>query len=257
LKDCASARGSTNLAIDGDIGGSRPLNLEFSLDADNLALLAEGARGELHSRGKIGGTSDAPVIKMSAQGSGIQTRVVRLDKLVANIDLDWRGQRTSHGDIAISGLKMDERTLSQFNASLDGTTADHVVRADALAGKTTLHLSGKGGFADGVWRGIIGDLFIDDSANINLQLDTPVKLMASAKSFRLESLCLHGKVARLCGEAAMDETGWNAHANAHDLPDRHASPPASTPNVVYQGTVNATASAGAIGGAPFVGEATR
>ncbi len=59
--------------------------------------------------------------------------------------------------------------------SLDGTTADHVVRADALAGKTTLHLSGKGGFADGVWKGTIGDLFIDDSANINLQLDTPVK----------------------------------------------------------------------------------
>jgi hypothetical protein len=29
--------------------------------------------------------------------------VIRLDKLVANIDLDWRGQRASHGDIAISG----------------------------------------------------------------------------------------------------------------------------------------------------------
>ena len=166
--------GNTSLAIDGELGASRALNLEFSLDADNLALLAEGARGELHARGKIGGTSEAPVIKLNAQGNGIESETISLDKFVSNIDLDWRGQRTSHADIAISGLKVDERTLTQFNATLDGTTADHVVRADALAGKTSLHLSGKGGFVDGVWRGTIGDLFIDDSANINLQLDTPV-----------------------------------------------------------------------------------
>ena len=46
---------------------------------------------------------DAPVIKLSAQGSGIETRAMcSVDKLAANIDLDWRGQRASHADIAIS-----------------------------------------------------------------------------------------------------------------------------------------------------------
>ena len=92
------------------------------------------------------------------------------------------------------------------------------VRADALAGKTSLHLSGKGGFADGVWRGTIGDLFIDDTANLNLQLDTPVKLMASAKAFKLDALCMHGKVARLCGEASWNGAGWTARADARNLP---------------------------------------
>jgi translocation and assembly module TamB len=246
--------GNTHLTIDGDIGASRALNLEFSLDADNLALLAEGARGELHASGKIGGTSDAPVIKLNAQGNGIETETLRVEKLVSNIDLDWRGQRTSHADIAISGLKVDERTLSQFNATLDGTTAEHVIRADALAGKTSLHLSGKGAFIDGVWRGIIGDLFIDDSANINLQLDTQVKVMASARSFKLDPLCLHGKVARLCGEATWNETGWNARANASNLPISTLTA-GLTPNVVYQGSLNATASASSTGGAPFVAEA--
>ncbi len=246
--------GNTALAIDGQLGASRALNLDFSLDADNLGLLAEGARGELHARGKIGGTSDAPIIKLSAQGAGIQSDAISVEKLVSNIDIDWRGQRTSHADVAISGLKVNERTLTQFNATLDGTTADHVIRADALADKTALHMSGKGGFVDGVWNGTIGDLFIDDSANINLQLDTPVKVMASAKAFRLEPLCLHGKVARLCGEAAMDEAGWSARANAHDLPIGTITA-GLTPNVVYQGSLNATASASATGGAPFVAEA--
>jgi translocation and assembly module TamB len=246
--------GSTSLAIDGELGATRALDLKFSLDAGNLALLAEGARGELHARGSIGGTYDAPVIKLTAQGNDIESGTIKVDKLATNIDLDWRGQRASHADIAISRLSVDQRSLTQFNATLDGTTAEHVVRADALAGKTSLHLSGKGGFADGVWNGTIGDLFIDDTANINLQLDTPVKLIASAKSFKLDALCMHGKVARLCGEAAWNEGGWTARADAHNLPISTLTA-GLTPNVEYQGSVNATANASAAAGAPFIGEA--
>lgn len=246
--------GNTSVAIDGELGASRALNLDFSLDADNLALLAEGASGELHARGKIGGTSEAPVIKVTAQGNDLRSGTLSIDKFSANVDLDWRGQRTSHADIAVTRLEVDERQLTQFNATLDGTTTDHIVRADALAGKTSLHLSGKGGFAEGVWRGTIGDLFIDDTANINLQLDTPVKLMASAKAFKLDALCMHGKVARLCGEAAWNESGWTARADAHNLPISTLTA-GLTPNVEYQGSVNVTARASSAGGAPFVGDA--
>jgi translocation and assembly module TamB len=246
--------GNTSLAIDGDLGASRALNLTFSLDADNLALLAEGAKGELHASGQIGGTSEAPVIKLTASGKDIESGDISVDKLLTNIDLDWRGQRTSHADIAVSRLSFGKRSLTQFNGTLDGTTADHAVRADALAGKTSMHMSGRGGFAEGVWKGTIGDLFIDDTANINLQLDTPVKLMASARAFKLDALCMHGKIARLCGEAAWNEGGWTARADAHNLPISTLTA-GLTPNVEYQGTVNATARASASGGAPFVGEA--
>jgi translocation and assembly module TamB len=246
--------GNTSLAIDGELGASRALNLDFSLDAENLALLAEGASGTLHARGKIGGTSKAPVVKVTAQGNDLKKGTMSVDKFSANVDLDWRGQRTSHADIAISRLEIDERQLTQFNATLDGTTADHLVRADALAGKTSLHLSGKGAFADGVWRGTIGDLFIDDTANINLQLDSPVKLMASANAFKLDALCLHGKVARLCGEASWDPSGWTARADAHNLPISTLTA-GLTRNVEYQGSVNITANASSTGGAPFVGAA--
>jgi translocation and assembly module TamB len=246
--------GNTRLALDGDLGASRALDLEFSLDADNLGLFAEGARGELHAHGRIGGTSEAPIIVVAAQGDGIESGDIRVDKLTANVDLDWRGQRTSHADIAVSRLSVGQRQLTQFNATLDGMTTDHRVRADALAGKTSLHLSGKGSFADGVWKGSIGDLFIDDTANINLQLDSPVKLMASAQAFKLDPLCLHGKVARLCGEVAWNGASWSAHADAHNLPISTLTA-GLTPNVEYQGSLNATASASASGHAPFIAEA--
>jgi translocation and assembly module TamB len=246
--------GNTSLAIDGQVGASQALDLDFTLDADNLALLAEGARGELHARGTLAGSSEAPVVKFQARGSGIEHGQLKVAKLSANVDLDWRGQRSSHADVAVTRLTYGEREITQFNATLDGTTGTHAIRADVLAGSTALHLSANGGFADGVWRGSVGDLFIDDTANINLQLDTPFNAMLSAKAFRVEPMCLHGKVARFCGEASGDASGWKAKAEARNLPISTLTA-GLTRNVVYQGSVNATASASSTGGAPFIGEA--
>jgi translocation and assembly module TamB len=107
---------------------------------------------------------------------------------------------------------------------------------------------------DGVWNATIGNLFIDDTANLNMQLDTPFKVMASAKASKIEPMCLHGKIARLCGEGGWGEGAWHAKADAHDLPIS-ALTAGLTPKVEYEGTVNATASASSTGGAAFIGEA--
>ena len=246
--------GTTRLQLDGNVGPTRELNLEFSIDADNLGLLAEGSRGTLHARGNIAGTSGTPVIKLDAQGTGIEHRGVLVDKLYASVDVDWRGQRASHADVAISRLTFDERELTQFNAVLDGTTTEHAFKIDALASRTNLHLAGKGSFMNSEWNATIANLFIDDAANIKLELDAPVALMASTKAFRLGALCLHGKVARLCGEGAWNEAGWNARAEARNLPISTLTA-GLTPRVEYQGTINATANLRGSRGAPLVGDA--
>jgi hypothetical protein len=67
-------------------------------------------------------------------------------------------------------------------------------------------MSGKGGFADGVWNGTIGDLFIDDTANINLQLDTPVNVSASAQGFKLDR-CACTARWRACAARRVERTG--------------------------------------------------
>ena len=59
--------GNTSLAIDGDIGASRALNLDFSLDADNLALVgrrrawrAARARQDRRHVGRTGHQAERP-----------------------------------------------------------------------------------------------------------------------------------------------------------------------------------------------------
>ena len=246
--------GTTSFAIDGKLGPTQPLDVAFSIDADNLGLIAEGARGTLHARGKLAGSAGAPLIKLNAQGQGIEHGDLQVNKLAANIDVDWRGQGTSHADIAISGLTYDERVLTQFDAVLDGTTSEHAFKLDALAAKTSLHINGKGAFTDDVWNATITNLVIDDAASINLQLDSPVALMASATAARLGSLCVRGKVARLCGEGAWNEAGWNARAEARNLPIGTLTA-GLTPRVEYQGSINITANVSGTRGAAFIGEA--
>ncbi|HEU4592560.1 MAG TPA: translocation/assembly module TamB domain-containing protein [Steroidobacteraceae bacterium] len=246
--------GTTSVAIDGDLGPNRALDLQFGIDADNLALLAEGARGTLHSRGRISGSSGAPVIKLIAQGAGIEKGDLKIDRLAANVDVDWRGQRTSHADISISGLTSAQRELTHFNVMLDGTTTSHTFNVDALAAQNSLHLSGKGSFLDKVWNATVSELTVDDTANLDLKLDAPAAISASAQALKVAPLCLQGKVARLCGEASWTPDAWNARADARNLPISTLTA-GLTPKVEYQGTLNATARLGGTGGAPFVGEA--
>ena len=177
-----------------------------------------------------------------------------MDKLAANVDVDWRGQRASHADIAISRLTVDQHELTQFNAVLDGTTAEHAFKLDALAATTSVHLSGKGSFVDKVWNSTIADLMIDDTASLNLRLEAPVAITASAQSFKLGALCLRGKVAQLCGEGAWNPSAWNGRVDARNLPIGTLTA-GLTPKVEYQGTVNASARLSGSAGAPFVGDA--
>ena len=127
-------------------------------------------------RGKIGGTLEAPVVKLTARAMASSTATSASTSspptsISTGVDSALRTPISPS-----RSSRSTQRSLTQFNATLDGTTAEHTFEADALADKTSLHMSGKGGFADGVWTGTIGDLFIDDTANINLQLDTPVKV---------------------------------------------------------------------------------
>ena len=246
--------GNTRIALNGDIGPSKPLDLNFSLDADNLGLLAAGARGELHMNGRVAGSADAPVVRVVAQGGDIRSGDLGIEKLAADIDVDWRGQRASRADVNFTRLTYGEREITQFNALLDGTTAAHSLRVNAAAGNTSLLVAGDGSFTDGAWKATIGEIVINDMQNINLKLEAPVAVVAGAKNGRIDALCLRGQVARLCGEGGWSEAGWNLSADASNLPISTLTA-GLTHNVDYEGTVNATARVSAAGGAPFVGDA--
>ncbi len=122
--------GTTSLAIDGNVGPTRTLESRFQHRRRQPGTAGRRMRAARCMRAaELRALRGTPVIRLDAQGAGIEHGDVQVDKLSANVDVDWRGQRASHADIAISGLTFDERELTQFNAVLDGTTSAHTLQA--------------------------------------------------------------------------------------------------------------------------------
>ena len=101
----------------------------------------------------IGGTSEAPVIKLDAQGTGHRDRhpvdrQVRREhrRRLARPARLACGHRDHAADIRRARAHAVQRDARRHHRR------SHSSRSDALAGKTSLHLSGKGGFADGAWN---------------------------------------------------------------------------------------------------------
>lgn len=243
--------GDTRVALDGRL--SEVPDLRFTLEADNLALLAEGARGKLQASGSLSGTEQAPIVKFVAKGGGINYDGVKIGAIEADVDIDWQGTRGSRANIVASDMTLRERSVNRLALTLDGSTREHTINLDGRAAKVRFATQAAGTFAKGTWTGTVRSLDIEDSERLKLELEAPVAIIATANSARVDSLCLKGKEARLCGAGSFDSQAWTTRVSANNLP-MSALTAGLTPAVQYEGTLNIVANAGAPHGSPWQGE---
>ncbi len=243
--------GNTRLALDGRLS-STP-DLRFSIEADNLALFAEGARGKLRASGAWSGTEAAPIVRFVANGSSIDYEGVKIGSIDADVDLDWQGARPSRADITATDVLFSERTVNRVSLTLDGSTREHTVTLDGRAAKVRFGSRAVGTFEKGTWSGTLRSLDIEDGERIKLRLEAPVAMAATATSAKIDELCLKGEAARLCGAGAFDSVAWTARVSADDLPIT-ALTAGLTPDVQYEGTLDIAANAGAARDAPWQGQ---
>jgi translocation and assembly module TamB len=90
--------GHTNIALDGRIdnqANSAPVDLHFSVTAEDLSLLAADSRGQLKASGTIRGTLADPVVAATAHGTGIHHEGIGLEHIDADIDFDAQPEHES------------------------------------------------------------------------------------------------------------------------------------------------------------------
>jgi translocation and assembly module TamB len=247
------AAGSLRIGADGSIEPAA-FDLDFRLDADDLGVLTPRGRGAISARGTLAGTARQPVIRLVADGRGIELGELRLASLDANVDFDPRAGRNSDVRIDARGLEGFGRSLQRVALSLQGRAEQHRVQLDADAGGGRLRAQAEGGFNDGVWRGAWREISVDDDANLHLELDAPAALRASLDSGNLERVCLRGAQARLCGSADWQREGWNGTVSATNLPIS-ALTAGLEHGVVYEGTLDIEATARGAGQGPVLGTA--
>ena len=148
--------GGTRLAADGTVADT--VDLRFTVDSEDLSLLAKDSRGKLRSQGTLRGTLQDPIIDATLRGSGIQHEGMTLESVEGTVNFDASGAKPSNVAIRARNLVYRERTMSDFSLMLDGTAADHVAHITAKATGLALDSEFTGAFAHGVWLGKVRKL---------------------------------------------------------------------------------------------------
>ena len=216
LDDIQLSLGGTQIAANGSIG--READLRFALDTKDLGLLKPGSRGQLHAQGTVRGTMKEPLVTATLSGGGIHHGAIALDSINAAVDFDAFNRHPSKIDVRAHNLKYNNRAFSTLSFALDGTAAAHVARVNAKTGDLAIQMQAAGAFARGAWKGQLRTLEVASPESLQLGLETPVELLASAQQVRVGSFCLHGKPARVCAAANWTPASWTASLNAKDLP---------------------------------------
>ena len=210
--------GATRIAIDGHTGGSMQLN--FAIDADDLALLHPGAHGHLTARGSVHGDARAPTVSGGAHLHDIEWEGTRLESLDAQVAFDPAGSGRNDARIELEGLTFAGRRVEALRLRTEGTTARHALSLNAHGEGFQLEAAGEGRYAGGEWIEQVTQAKLGDGQKLDLRLAAPAPVEATFERLHIESLCVHDQTAQLCGSATLEAAQRKVSLRASNLPMR-------------------------------------
>ncbi len=245
--------GSTRLALDGHAGTN--LDLNFGLEASDLALLDPGAHGQLNASGHIRGDRHDPTLLSIAHARDLEWRGIRLASLDGHIEFDPHGSGRADSQLELRDLTLNDRRLDHLTLGSSGTTDNHSLNIDARAEGYSLTLKGSGHYATGSWQGEIVTAQLGDGARLHMSQEAPAQVHLDGDRVRLEPLCLRDGQTRLCLNAHAEERHRAVELLATDMPMR-ALTAGLTNATDYDGSLSVVASANATGDEPWRGNLT-
>lgn len=245
------ALGATSLALDGRI--DERLDLRFAIAANDLNLLTPEARGRLKASGSVSGTPADPALTLTAHGGDFAYQGMKLEAFDADVNFNpAERQQESKIDARLHHLTYKDRTLENVVLSLTGPPSAYDVRLAATAPGLTGSAQAQGSYAHGAFTGELRALTILGSQQLHLALESPVDLMLSTASARVEWLCLLGQPASVCADGEWTPAAWSATIMTNELP-LNALTAGRTPAVTYLGTLSALMHLSGLADAPVQG----
>jgi translocation and assembly module TamB len=230
------ALGGTSLALDGRAGA--PLDLRFTLASSDLSQLLAGSRGQLNATGTLRGTENDPAVVASAHGSALSYAGLAVERLDADIDFDAADrERPTKIDARATNLSYARHTIQGASFTVSGPPAAYRAHLKAHAAGLALAAEAAGAYAHGAFEGQLTALGLKGSDALDLALEHPVDLAASAEHARVDWLCLAGTPGSMCADADWSPQHWSVTLMSNQLP-LSALTAGMTPAVQYQGTVD-------------------
>jgi translocation and assembly module TamB len=247
--------GATHLEADGRLG-DHP-DLRFSIDANDLALLHTGARGQLHASGHFRGDARDPLLVARVRGNAIDFEGMQLQAVSADVDFEPQGNGRADINLQVEQFVSGARRFSHIGLTTAGTTAAHRYEVDVRAAPYHIQASGQGQYTDGVWRAGIAAFTAGDGSALHMALVKPATLVASASGdpLQLSNFCLQDTQATFCAELSREAGHSQASVHAANVPLRMLTTGLGS-ETDFDGRVSLDAQAEAIGDAMWTGTVT-
>ncbi|REJ80315.1 MAG: hypothetical protein DWQ30_12950 [Acidobacteria bacterium] len=218
------------LVVDGRVAPE--LEIEWRLQAAELALVHQSAGGTLRASGTARGPTATPRVALELTGERLAWTDTRVGSLSASADVDLGQEGEVDFAAGAEDLVLGGQTLEAASLSGDGTRGAHrlTLEARGAAGAEPLprrlRLVARGGLNGGAelaeeagqpvgaagsasettplsWRGELAGLEIDGLAGSDWRSEAAAALEMSSASAELERLCLDGpESGRVCVEAS-------------------------------------------------------
>lgn len=227
--------GDTRIQATGSVGDA--LDLDWSLDSNDLAELYPGAQGKLAASGHLGGKLAAPVVAARFNGSALRLQdyaVETVDGDIAVDLLDWKQL-----DVRINAANLEVQ--GQQLQALDVHADQGRIGASLSAAEFRARLELAGVLEDRGWHGKLVSAEIDSNDFSSWRLQAPVAVRLAGDSLSIDPFCLDSaQQARACSSLRRGEQSWNISLQLTRIPLRLLQQ-WTPPDLALDGVVNASA----------------
>ena len=223
--------GANVLAAKGSFGALKD-QLDWRIDAPQLAALGPDFAGVLRGQGTLSGTMDAPSFSAALEGQNLRLLGAHsIRALRANANLaSGRGTNDALAtDIQVTEYVSGDTRVASASLKTEGTRGAHTLRAAAVGDAFDANLEVRGGFARDTWSGTLAALQNRGRYAMSLLAPVPLRISGAPGSgfmglAKPQSIAFNGAIIRLpAGSITVDSLvkngpRWASRGHADNVP---------------------------------------
>ncbi len=199
--------GAARLELSGQL--SAGLDLEFELEAPDLAPLWPDTAGALQASGRLSGAWPRPQVEIEARASGLRWSDYSLARFDLSASLQPGAEGVTEGRLLLHDLRLRELQLEEADMTLSGSYAAHQLAGLLRLPLGDLRWRAVGGF-ETHWQGRFEALDAEFGDYGSWRLAAPAELVLAAEQSSLAPACWHSSAGKVCLRGSSVATGWQA-----------------------------------------------
>jgi len=165
------------LLLDGSVSKHQALDIQFTLDADDLSNSLPKFGGALNLVGNLSGSATQPELSYELLGNNLLVSEVFVEQAVGKGSIKWNQQKPVELNLNLTGIQGISNQVDSAQMILSGDASDHRFDLTTSGQSTRVNLSIQGQLSQTSWQGnwLSGEIV---SSYANLTLLEPFKIEA-------------------------------------------------------------------------------